>query len=483
MTTYGITSNGFNRKTFDLIKSDLEAKWKEKLGKDQDLSEDSPNAMIIGLVSSMADELWQVGEDAYNSLNRNSAEGVSLENTVALIGMEKEDETASTANVSFKGDNGSVIPLTTQVKQSSTGLIFETIAAGLITSDSCNLIQFQINTIANSTAYRLYIDGNVYTYTSDGSATYAEIIAGLKVVVEGAALGLTITDNGSGLMTIQATDPDDSYDISASSYLTVGKVRSVLEVQCTTTGANQIAVDSINELSESLAGVDSVSNLSAGKTGRAIETDQELRLRSQTDKAVAGFNFTDAIKAKISDEVAGVSYCRVYENDSMTTDSNSINAKSYEAVVEGGIDSVIADLLAKMKVAGISQSGSTSQSVKDSDNIPHTIKFTRPTNSYLWVKVTIDSYNSEENFPANGEAAIKQAVLEFANSSKFNIGDTIVLQKFLTPVFEVNGIGSATITMAQTAAVDDAPSYGSSNINLTIRQKPNFDLTRISVVL
>lgn len=481
MADYGVTINGFVRKTQELIKSDLEIEWKNKLGQDQDLSEDSPNAIIIGLVSEMADKLWQTAEDTYNSLNRNSAEGVSLQNAVALVGMTIKDQSKSIANVSFRGDNITTIPANTQVKQANTGLVFKTLENKQITSDFCNWIELQINTVLNSTSYRLYIDGDVYTYTSDGSATYSEIIAGLKAVVEGAAIGLEITDNGSGLMTIESTDKDDIYDITGSSYFTTGKVQSVIEVECLDFGSNEVPAESINEISTTLSGLDSVINYYEGQAGRDIETDQELRLRTQSDIAVSGFNFVDAIRAKVLNEVNGVDYCKVYENDEMETNANLIPAKSWEAVIEGGSDSNIAETLYKMKIAGMRSSGSETIETKDDQGIPHNIRFTRPTNLYIWVKVTINSYNTEENFPANGEAAIKAAMLTY--SSRFNIGDIIVAQKFITPVFEVEGIGSVTITLASTVFPDDVPSYSSANINCSIRQKPNFDLTRMMVIL
>lgn len=481
MADYGVTITGFIRKTQEQIQSDLETEWKNNLGQDQDISEDSPNAIIIGLVSEMADTLWQVAEDTYNSLNRNIAEGVPLQNAVSLVGITIKDQSQSTANVSFRGDNVTTIPADTQVKQTSTSLIFKTLEASKISSDSCNWIQLQINSILNSTPYRLYIDGNVYTYTSDSSATYSKIIAGLKAVIEDAEIGLIITDEGTGLMTIEADDKDDDYDISGSSYFTTGKVQTVIEVECVDYGSNEVSAESIIEISTAISGLDSVINYYEGETGTDIEEDQELRLRTQSDIAVSGFNFVDAIRAKLLNDVAGTSYCKVYENDTMETDANSIPAKSWEAVIDGGSDSNIAELLYKMKIAGMRSSGSETVEIKDDDGIPHNIRFTRPTNIYIWVKATINSYNDEEDFPAAGEAAIKAAMLTY--SEKFNIGDVIVAQKFITPVFEVDGIGSVTITIASTSSADGVPSYSLSNINCTIRQQPNFDLSRMIVVL
>lgn len=480
---YGITSTGFLRKSFDEIKTEMEDSWKNKFGQDQDLSADSPNSMIISIPAMMIDELWQVAENIYNSLDRNKAEGTELNRTMGLIGMERLNESPSTANVSFRGLNSTAIPKFSQLKQENTDLIFETIMDSKITSNSCNWIQMQINSLLNSAAYRLYIDGDVYSYNSDSSATYSEIINGLKNAVESASIGLSIADEGSGLMTISANDLDDSYDISGSALLSIYRVQSVIETKCTINGSNEVAQNSINSTVQSIAGVDSVNNFTAGQSGRNTETDQEARLRSQADKSVAGFNFTDAIKAKIIDDVQGVSYCRVYENDSMITDSNSIPAKSWEAIIEGGADSDIANTLFLMKVAGMALSGSENKIIKDGDGIPHQIKFTRPENNYIWIRATINSYNSEEDFPANGEAAIKQSIFNFTKNKKFNIGDTIISQKFISPIYEVSGIGSVIVEIAQTSTINGTPTYSQNNINLGIRQKPVFDLTRISVVL
>lgn len=480
---YGVTNEGFVRKTNEQIISDLENEWKAQFGQDSDLSEDSPNSILIGLISSMADSLWQTAEDTYNSLNRNSASGVSLENAVSLIGINKKGASASTCVVSFRGDNATPIPLDTQVKQSSTGLIFKTIENDrYITQGQCNWIQVTVATISNNTTYRFYINGNTYSYISDGTATADEIIIGLKNVIETAAIGLIITNEGSGLMTIEAVDKNDIYDISVDSKMTIGKVQSQIEVVALEVGKNEIALETIDTISTAISGLDSVRNYYTGEAGREIETDRELRLRAQQDITVTGFNFVDAIRARLLDQVTGVSYCRVYENDNLTTDSNNIPAKSFEVVIEGGSNTNIASKLFEIKAAGIKSHGDITVEIKDDQDIPHNIKFSRPSNLYMWVKVTIDSYNNEEDFPVNGEAAIKQSILEFAKNY-FNIGDIVVTQKFYKPLYEIEGIGSATITIASTATAEEVPTYSAYNINCSIREKPLFDLSRINLIL
>lgn len=476
---YGITDKGFIRKTQEIIINDLEIAWKNKLGQDQDLSLDSPNSIIIGLISEAYDELWQIAEDSYNSLNPIYATGTSLDNSMGIVGIKRKEASPSTANVSFRGDNVTNIPAGTQVKQSATNFVFQTINTSKISQDFTNWIQFQISQLTDSVNYIIYIDGNAYSYTSDGSATYNEIVLGLKAVVEGANLGLTITNEGSGLMTIEAIDKDDIYDITAGSKFTVGKVQSVIEVESLVVGAISITPESIDTISTSLNGLDSVLNYYDGNTGREDETDQEARMRRKIDIAVSGFSFTDAIKSRLSD-VNGVSYAKVYENDEMYT-VNDIPAKSWEAVVLGGSNQDIANELYLAKIAGMKSWGSELVEVKDTDNIPHYIRFTRPSNIYFWVKVTINAYDPEATFPVNGAAAIKESILVYGQSLK--IGENVILQKFYTPVYNVEGIAQATIQIASTSSLIDVPVYGSSNINCSIRQIPNFDLTRISIVL
>jgi hypothetical protein len=49
-------------------------------------------------------------------------------------------------------------------------------------------------TAANSTKYEMEVNGHLISYTSDGSATVTEIIAGLKTAIDLLSLGITVSD-------------------------------------------------------------------------------------------------------------------------------------------------------------------------------------------------------------------------------------------------------------------------------------------------
>lgn len=60
--------------------------------------------------------------------------------------------------------------------------------------------------VANDTVYQMEFNGNLIEYTSDGSATMAEIIAGLKADIDALSLGVTVSDQTT-FMRIVANTP------------------------------------------------------------------------------------------------------------------------------------------------------------------------------------------------------------------------------------------------------------------------------------
>ena len=72
--------------------------------------------------------------------------------------------------------------------------------------------------VANSTTYTVTINDIPYVFTSDASATAAEITAGLDTAI-GSPTGITVTDN-IGTLTVEVTTPGTAWSISVSSNLT-----------------------------------------------------------------------------------------------------------------------------------------------------------------------------------------------------------------------------------------------------------------------
>ena len=94
--SFGITDAGFVRKTLPEIKASLEAAFIEKFGAGTNVSANSINGKVIGIIANELAEVWELAEDDYNAISPDTASGVSLDNSVALTAIARKQATYST---------------------------------------------------------------------------------------------------------------------------------------------------------------------------------------------------------------------------------------------------------------------------------------------------------------------------------------------------------------------------------------------------
>ena len=474
--SFGVTDTGFKKMTTQDVVSDLNTKWRNAFGNDSDLSENSPNSIFIGLFADSISQVWDSLENVYNSNYRNSASGVSLDRQTNLIGMRRKQPFKSTAECVLVGDYNITIPAGSQYKQSLYNKVFETTEDYTMNLTDVNYAKFQI-VVANNTLYSVSINNDVYSYTSDSDATNTEIISSLKALIEAGYTNLLVVQDGD-TFTITAQDRSIYYNFASNTTcLEVGKK---ITVQALENGKFNVDENTIDTINTPITGTTSINNYYDGTEGGLLETDTELRRRSVQNIYTAGFSFSKAIESKILNQVQGITSAKVYENKEIVTDVNGIDPKSIECVVEGGNNVSIARVLFDNLPLGVRTNGTTSITLTDIENNSQVIKFTRPNNLYIWVNVVINSYNDEVFKPSNAVDIIKESILTFCNNS-FGIGDLIQIQKIYSPIYEDAYIADVTVTLASTTGVNDTPTYAGNSINCTIRQKPNFDLTRVTV--
>ena len=79
-----------------------------------------------------------------------------------------------------------------------------------------------IATVANNTQYTVTINGTAFNFTSDGTATALEIVAGLKAAYDAAPIsGITFTNNLDGTFTVAVTVLGTAWSITSSSNVTL----------------------------------------------------------------------------------------------------------------------------------------------------------------------------------------------------------------------------------------------------------------------
>lgn len=126
MSEYGISSTGFKRKRLDLLLSELNDEIKAIFGDNFNVSPESPDGQINGVISESNANLWEIAELAYNAFNPSAATGNTLSNLVRLNGIERLPATKSRVQLQLTGDPSTVIPAGSLVSTSDTKDQFET---------------------------------------------------------------------------------------------------------------------------------------------------------------------------------------------------------------------------------------------------------------------------------------------------------------------------------------------------------------------
>lgn len=135
--------------------------------------------------------------------------------------------------------------------------------------------------------------------------------------------------------------------------------------------------------------------------------------------------------------------------------------KSFEAVVQGQTNEIIAETIWLSKPAGIQTFGSTEQPITDSQGETQIIFFSRPTEIFIWVNATLTLY-SEEEFPSNGLDLVQAVIYEHINN--LGIGVDVLIQRVQAALFAVPGIASSVVTLAATLTTSETPVPAGSSI-------------------
>jgi hypothetical protein len=246
----------------------------------------------------------------------------------------------------------------------------------------------------------------------------------------------------------------------------------------TKTGAVIVSIGALHEIVNKVNGLDSAINYASGVTGRAVESDTELRISLGNRQKQATANEV-AIQNEIL-KVSGVEYARVYSNREII-EKDGRPPKSYESVVVGGDEQAIAELIFEKGPAGVQAFGNIVKDVVDSEGFHWDIGFSRPVNKYIWIKVDY-SRNAEEDLPLGVVSAIQENIIAWGQAA-LNVGVDLIYQKMFRPVYDVQGIGFAAIKVAVTTDLTppaDAD-YSSENIEITEVEIAVLDKTRIAV--
>jgi uncharacterized phage protein gp47/JayE len=288
---------------------------------------------------------------------------------------------------------------------------------------------------------------------------------------------------------VQTVDGANQFSIDAT--VTIGGGGTVAAPATSLVGGPVVVTDStalaIATPSTGWTGAVVTSTTIAGLAG---ETDDQLRLRQQISTSSTSYRQIEAIYAAVLN-VPGVTYCRAYQNNTMTTDGDtSISAKSIAVVVLGGNDTDVAKAIFARVPVGVGYYGTTSVTLTDSQGQDYTISFMRPTPVAIDVAMTITQV--DDSFPSTTyEADIKAAILSYVQSGAVGLGVPTGFERqgivpgvdvypsmLYTPINSVSGFqvtalgaclhGGSPAMTAITIAWNEVAAFTAGNISITL---------------
>lgn len=234
-------------------------------------------------------------------------------------------------------------------------------------------------------------------------------------------------------------------------------------------------------------GFNTITNPSDATPGTAEENDIQLRGRQQNSTMTTSSSLVESVYSALLN-LNGVTYARVYQNITSATDSRGIPAKSIAAVVSGGSNADIAQVL-WLKASAFPQYGTTTVPVEDSQGFSYDMSFIRPTEVPVYVAVAVTVVNASM-WPADGADRIKAAILAYATGGStalgvtpdwgkdgWTIGENVYASELYVPVNSVPGAQITSIlldTVSPPAATSVAIAWNevsqflSANITVTV---------------
>lgn len=252
---------------------------------------------------------------------------------------------------------------------------------------------------------------------------------------------------------------------------------------CTEAGPKEPAVGEIIQIQSPVAGWNSVTNGNAISVGTNADTDEQLHIKQQKATSATSYRQVDAIIAGIIG-VPGVTYARLYVNNTTTTDARGIGPKTMAPVVVGGTDEDVANVL-RLKAGSLdSFEGNLANPIEYIGPLGdvQTIDFYRPADVPIYINMSI-TVTDEMNYPFDAVDKIKAAIIEYAQYDQSGVagfppGEDVIVSRLYTPINSVPGFKVNSLTIGTSAG-----SLSTSDIEIDWNEIAYFSADNITVTV
>lgn len=239
-----------------------------------------------------------------------------------------------------------------------------------------------------------------------------------------------------------------------------------------TAGQLTAAANTLTKIESPASGWTAVTNPAVAIPGRNVETDEEYRLRQAQVRDTTEGGTLAGIVADVR-LLPNVITVRGYENTADVA-VGGMPAHSFEIVVSGGDDYIIALSIWGNKPAGIETFGTTTVAVLDTEGVSHLVRFSRPVTKVVnvnYLATTDTSY-----VPGSIRTALELASVDPLSPMHFGIGDPVYLVRMLSIAADVKGVINVTLDIALAPALppDATPSSPDNTLAIGPREAATF---------
>lgn len=470
---YGLSATGFKRKRLPEIMQAINARISDTLGLKTQIQSNSVLGQIVGVFSYEIADLWEQAENGYNAMYPSTAQGVSLSNAAGLAGIQLIDAEFTTLVATCFGANGTEIPYNAQITDGTNTYSCTDVYARIDSARACVVGVKLVGAVSEGTSYSLTIDGITRTYTAVSGDSATNVLVNLSALFSFTDRTMTVNNEA---MLITMNDQSQTMNVVPGNTLVLSTIGSPFNFKADVAGALSPNIGSITQIVTSYAGWDSVENNVAAVVGRDAETDISLRQRWGASVYGRASAMVEAIRAALI-HTDGVTFAIVYENDTDVTDADGRPPHSIEAVVAGGNPQDIGATIWRTHAGGITTYGTQAVTVNDSQGIPHTMRFNRPTEVpiHLQIKVTA---NPEKELSAAAVTLIQRAIV--SQGAGLTVGQDVILQSFYGTVYTAT---SGAVGYMEIKGSTDGTTWSTDNIVIDARHLATFDAANISVTI
>lgn len=468
----GVTTTGFVPKRLNEIIASLKENAKPIFqdlvppGEEVDVSDTSTIGRLIGLIAPDMDELWQAAEEVYQAFDPNSATGIALDNICQYIGITRQQGRPTVLRTSVWGLTNTFLPQGQVVSDDENNRYTSTTQLTFTVSDAIGFAISPTTVVdGQENSFTIITEDGIYSgsYTATTGDTVETVLNAWKLQFDAYSLERVEYEVKDGKFYVFLTD--------YFSYITIPSVinSAVIETKKRLTFNSQVEGDisvplgTVKTILTPVYGWLSVDNEVSAEKGSVYETDEQLRYRFSVSKAVRSTNTSEALYSQLL-ELNDVEAVRIYENTSNVVDTLGLPAHTFMAVVKGGTDTDIGEIIWNNKPMGITSHGSTSVTVRDSQNFERIVKFSRAQEVPVYVTVVVTK--TDNNLPDSAQEQIRSAVVNYINS-RTTFGEDVVYTRLFTPINSVPGHQVDNLFIGTTSSPT-----GTSNIVMSFDQYP-----------